>query len=205
MISRFTKVRFFSGCSIFFWFNNNGGSLPSGASRASTAVGGFPLGDCVTLCEPFITPSPLPSASVVAAAALLLPAHTRPGAPACTLAFQARASLILRQLNAGAFHAVVTLIGICWRGPCGISVCCFEARGSGCAQSCFRTSIGTDAKLTRAQACVVCGSAEEDDDGACTSCGTVVPVGKMLSDIDGRAPAFGYQVTTRAAHTIAFS
>jgi hypothetical protein len=77
--------------------------------------------------------------------------------------------------------------------------------GAQVAQSCFRTPIGTVATLTRAQACVVCGSTEEDDDGACTSCGTVLPVGEMLSDIDGRAPAFGYQVTKRAAHTIVFS
>jgi len=50
--------------------------------------------------------------------------------------------------------------------------------------------------LTTLQACVVCGSAEEDDDGACASCGTVLPAGEILSDMaDGRAPAFGYQVT----------
>ncbi len=49
--------------------------------------------------------------------------------------------------------------------------------------------------FTSFQACAVCGSAEEDDDGACASCGTVLPAGEMFSDIDGRAPAFGYQVT----------
>jgi hypothetical protein len=44
------------------------------------------------------------------------------------------------------------------------------------------------------QVCVVCGCVEEDDDGACTKCGTVLPSAEMYSDIDGRAPLFGYQV-----------
>ena len=44
------------------------------------------------------------------------------------------------------------------------------------------------------QVCVVCGCAEEDDDGACTRCGTVLPSAEMYSDNDGRAPLFGYQV-----------
>jgi hypothetical protein len=44
-------------------------------------------------------------------------------------------------------------------------------------------------------ACVVCGSADEDDDGACASCGTVLPSSEMFSDVDGRAPVYGYQVS----------
>ena len=56
--------------------------------------------------------------------------------------------------------------------------------------------------LTWLQVCIVCGSAEEDDDGACTSCGTVLPSGDVLSDIDGRAPAVGYQVTSSRCSSV---
>ena len=52
-------------------------------------------------------------------------------------------------------------------------------------------------QFCRYVACVVCGAVEEDDDGACASCGTVLPSSEMFSDVEGRAPVYGYQVRAR--------